>query len=47
MTAFEGLTAGTYTIDPTHTEISFSVRHLAISNVRGHFQTFAGTDEIA
>lgn len=47
MTAFEGLTAGTYTIDPTHTEISFSVRHLAISKVRGHFQTFAGTVEIA
>lgn len=47
MTAFEGLTAGTYTIDPTHTEISFSVRHLAISKVRGHFQTFVGTVEIA
>lgn len=47
MTAFEGLTAGTYTIDPTHTEISFSVRHLAISKVRGHFQTFAGTVEVA
>lgn len=47
MNAFEGLTAGTYTIDPTHTEISFSVRHLAISKVRGHFQTFAGTVEIA
>lgn len=47
MTAFEGLTAGTYTIYPTHTEISFSVRHLAISKVRGHFQTFAGTVEIA
>ncbi len=47
MTTIEGLTAGTYTIDPTHTEISFSVRHLAISKVRGKFQTFAGTVEIA
>lgn len=35
MTAFEGLTVGTYTIDPTHTEISFSVRHLAISSALG------------
>lgn len=47
MTAIEGLTAGKYTIDPTHTEISFSVRHLAISKVRGNFQKFAGTVEIA
>jgi len=30
------LTAGTWTIDPTHTEIGFSVRHI-MSKVRGKF----------
>jgi polyisoprenoid-binding protein YceI len=32
-------------IDPTHTEIGFSVRHLGISNVRGRFEKFEGTVE--
>ena len=32
--------AGTWKLDPTHSEISFSVRHLAISKVRGFFETF-------
>ena len=34
-----------WNIDPTHTEIGFSVRHLGISNVRGRFQKFSGTVE--
>jgi polyisoprenoid-binding protein YceI len=34
-----------WNIDPTHTEIGFSVRHLGISNVRGRFQKFEGTVE--
>jgi polyisoprenoid-binding protein YceI len=33
-------TAGTWKLDPTHSEISFSVRHLAISKVRGTFEKF-------
>lgn len=33
-------TAGTWTLDPTHSEISFSVKHLMISKVRGTFDTF-------
>ena len=32
--------AGTWKLDPTHSEISFSVRHLAISKVRGFFESF-------
>ena len=35
-----GYRAGTWVIDPTHTEIGFSVRHLAISKVRGVFERF-------
>ena len=34
-----------WNIDPTHTEVGFSVRHLGISNVRGRFQKFSGTVE--
>jgi polyisoprenoid-binding protein YceI len=36
------VTTGTWAIDPTHTEIGFSVRHL-VSKVRGKFETFEGT----
>ena len=34
--------ADTYKIDPAHTSISFSVRHLSISNVKGQFRQFSG-----
>ncbi len=37
------LPMSTWTIDHAHTEIGFSVRHLMISNVRGHFKSFEGT----
>ncbi len=33
----------TYSIDPTHTVIHFSVRHLMVSNVRGEFTKTSGT----
>src|ERR1700709_288704 len=36
-------TVGTWKLEPTHSEISFSVRHLAISKVRGKFETFDAT----
>ena len=35
----------TYMIDPTHSEITFKIRHLMISNVTGHFTKFSGTME--
>ena len=31
---------GTWKLDPTHSDISFSVKHLMISKVRGTFETF-------
>ena len=34
--------AGTWAIDPVHSSIAFSVRHLVVSKVRGHFNTFSG-----
>ncbi|WGD36422.1 YceI family protein [Lysinibacter sp. HNR] len=38
-----GYKAGTWSIDPTHSEISFSIRHLAISKVKGKFENFDAT----
>jgi polyisoprenoid-binding protein YceI len=35
--------AGTWRIDPVHSEVAFTVRHLMISKVRGRFGDFAGT----
>ena len=34
--------AGTWAIDPVHSSIAFSVRHLLVSKVRGTFNTFSG-----
>lgn len=33
----------TWQIDPAHSQITFSVRHMMISNVRGRFENFSGT----
>ena len=41
-----GLTAGTWTIDPSHSVVGFSVRHLMVSKVRGTFTEFEGAIEI-
>lgn len=38
-----GYLAGTWAIDPVHSDISFVVRHLGVSKVRGHFGVFEGT----
>lgn len=38
-----GYVAGTWTVDPTHSEVTFSVRHLAISKVKGSFGSFDAT----
>lgn len=34
---------GTWTIDPSHTQIEISARHLMVSKVRGTFKTFSGS----
>lgn len=38
-----GYKAGTWVIDPSHSEVSFSVRHLLISKVKGKFEKFDAT----
>lgn len=38
-----GYVVGTWDIDPMHTEIGFSVRHLMVSKVRGRFTRFEGS----
>jgi polyisoprenoid-binding protein YceI len=38
-----GYVAGTWAIDPVHSEVSFVVRHMMVSKVRGRFDTFEGT----
>jgi polyisoprenoid-binding protein YceI len=37
------LAAGTWTIDPVHSDVTFSVRHLGLAKVRGRFNDFGGT----
>ena len=41
-TQIPGYVAGTWTIDPVHTDIGFTARHLMVSKVRGKFGTFEG-----
>lgn len=38
-----GYTAGEWTIDPAHSEVGFTVRHMMVSKVRGRFRGFEGT----
>jgi polyisoprenoid-binding protein YceI len=40
--AIPGYVAGTWTIDPVHSEVGFSVRHMMVSKVRGRFTVFSG-----
>lgn len=46
-TTASALAAGTWTIDPVHSDVSFSVRHLGVSKVRGLFTEFSGAVVIA
>ncbi len=43
MTEIPGYVAGTWAIDPVHSEVGFSVRHMAVSKVKGRFDKFEGT----
>jgi len=38
-----GYVAGTWHVDPVHSEVSFVVKHMMVSKVRGRFDTFEGT----
>jgi polyisoprenoid-binding protein YceI len=46
-TEVPGLVAGTWAIDPAHSDIAFTVRHLMVSKVRGQFTRFGGTVTVA
>ena len=41
------LSAGTWAIDPVHSSINFSVRHLMVGRVRGRFDQFSGAFTVA
>jgi polyisoprenoid-binding protein YceI len=42
-----GYVTGNWTIDPVHSEVSFVVRHMMVSKVRGRFDKFEGTIQTA
>jgi polyisoprenoid-binding protein YceI len=47
---YEGVTIpvpGTFDLDPAHTTIGFSARHLMVSRVRGQFTDFTGSITVA
>ncbi len=41
-TRIPGYLAGTWDIDPVHSDVSFTVRHMMVSKVRGRFGVFSG-----
>ena len=41
------LSAGTWAIDPVHSSINFSVRHLMVGKIHGRFDQFSGTITVA
>lgn len=41
------LTTGTWTVDPSHSTVGFTARHLMITKVRGHFTDFDGSVTVA
>jgi polyisoprenoid-binding protein YceI len=42
LTGIPGYVAGTWSIDPVHSEVGFAARHMMVSKVRGKFRTFSG-----
>ena len=47
MTTINTLTPGIWNIEPSHSEVGFTVRHLGLSKVRGRFNSFSGTVTVA
>src|SRR3954449_6145214 len=41
-TQIPGYLVGTWDIDPVHSDVSFTVRHMMVSKVRGRLGTFSG-----
>jgi polyisoprenoid-binding protein YceI len=46
ITSLTAVPTGTWTVDPAHSRVEFSVKHLGIATVRGSFNEFEGTLEI-
>ena len=40
------LTPGTWVLDPNHSAVTFKVRHLGLTNVRGRFNRFTATLQV-
>jgi polyisoprenoid-binding protein YceI len=47
MTTLDGLTPGTWHVDPSHSEVGFTVRHLMVSKVKGRFADVSGSITVA
>ena len=46
MSVLSTLPTGTFTIDPKHSRIGFSVRHAMVSKVRGSFNEYSGSGTV-
>lgn len=44
--ATTALPTGTWTVDPVHSNVEFSVKHVGIATVKGRFNQFEGTLEV-
>lgn len=47
MSDLSQLTPGTWNVDPSHSGLNFSVKHLMVSKVRGKFRDFTGIITVA
>jgi polyisoprenoid-binding protein YceI len=45
-TVTTALPTGTWTVDPVHSNVEFSVKHVGIATVKGRFNQFEGTLEV-
>jgi polyisoprenoid-binding protein YceI len=46
MTSVSELSPGTWTVDPSHSELGFVARHLMVTKVRGQFKEFEGSVKV-
>jgi polyisoprenoid-binding protein YceI len=46
MASINDLPTGTWTIDPSHSELGFVARHLMVTKVRGQFKEFEGSVKV-
>lgn len=44
--AGSALMAANYEVDASHSSVAFKVRHMMVSNVKGHFSSFSGAYEV-